>query len=596
MTSFIPQNQWPNTDRAKQFRLFATRTKELLHPEAQDIYRVHAVSSLGKIEELESCCVDVLNGQYPKAALSPIILEVNECLETDLVIKRIIRKNDLPHSNTKFDIQRSSEAILSRARLWRQLLTNNYEEMLKREIVLCFRDTRLKKKLLICAKLYASHLLYRGFHRDFILDVVERTFFHNRIGQCTDAMIERFFANFESSNKEFKIILFGSEATLSIFQPGKLVSRVDSEDDLKKAVNLRENSGLPELGNRKAVVLHGIEGTDPYSALKKASLIFALPQSFGIIYPSPEKLELDNRCVVVDNGNNRFHEISRSDLAAPVHSYTSQISYSQEMFSAFAGYLWSVTDNRDQIAFSRLQRSLESANSALKAESAATQLVSLWSAFEALLPPPAKDEKNVRIKHFVHFIVPCVSRKYIRGKFRIFIDDVSRHSTGNFESLLGQELSREDKPKELARLLLTDTAERRSLFTTIQDSPILLQRLFELGKLVTDPARVKAKQDSHEKRVEWQLYRIYRERNLIVHSGRNSDCLPILVENLFLYYRLLMRALQQIHRDFQIYETDSALELVAALHNERQNRFDDILRDTGNRDFHSSFLSVIFGN
>ena len=37
--------------------------------------------------------------------------------------------------------------------------------------------------------------------------------------------------------------------------------------------------------------------------------------------------------------------------------------------------------------------------------------------------------------------------------------------------------------------------------------------------------------EAHQKKVEWQIRRIYRTRNLIVHSGRSPIFLHALIEN-----------------------------------------------------------------
>ena len=594
MTDFIPQNSWPRTDRAKQFLLFAIRLKELVHPDAQDIYRVHAVSSIGKITELETCCKDVLSKRYAKAALQHIIDEVNECIGSDPIIKKIIRSKRLPEDQIRFHKDRNTEAILSLARLWLQLIEDKYETVLKEEILTALSEVRLKKKLLICTKLFVSHLLHRGIHRDFILEHTEATFFSSDIGQCTDKLVRRFFESFDPKKKKYSIILTAEEPTASVFREGSHLGIADTAEKLEEQIGCKLPEAMSLREDQKAIIVRGVEASNPYEAFNTVSMFTSLPEVFGVIYPSPEKLRLDDQFLVVDEKEKSPQTISRTHISATVHSYTSKIRYSQEMFTAFASYLWSVTENRDQDTFNRLNRSLEAAKTSLETTSATAQLVSLWSAMEALLPPPTNDEKGVRIVHFVDFIVPCVSRKYLRGKFRIFIDDVSRHSAGNILPLLGENVSRVDRPQALAKLLMNESAERKHLFTELNDSPLLLQRLFELGKLVEDPAKVKTKQEAHEQRVTWQLHRIYRERNMIVHSGHNSDYLPVLVENLFLYFRLVIRALQQMHSKFSIYQPDGALELVAALHKQKMKRLDAVLRDTSSRDFHTSFLNAIF--
>lgn len=432
-------------------------------------------------------------------------------------------------------------------------------------------------------------------HREFILQCVEKTFFSANIGQCTDAMMNRFFEMFAREDRRHTVVMFGDGKIGATFSENSNLKHAKDVASLEKLLAVKGGALPYQMGEGKmAVALTGIRGGDPYNAFEKVSLVLNLPRAFQVVYPSPDAIDFEDDCLVADEASGEVTLIKRSAIGAPVHSFTSQISYTAEMFHSFASYAWSVTENRDHSTFSKLNRSTEAAGAALLTDSASTQLVSLWSAFEALLPPPAKDEKGVRINHFVDFIVPCITKKYIRGKFRIFIDDAARHSSANIEKLLGDQADRSERPRLLAEILIEDGKPCRAIFNALSDSPLLLQRLFELGKLVTDPSKTRSKILSHEERVSWQLHRIYRERNLIVHSGATSDFLPILVENLFLYYRLVMRSLQQMFAQYQVYHTDSALELVSAIHAQKKARLDEVLRSTNDRNFHKSFLDVVF--
>ena len=52
--------------------------------------------------------------------------------------------------------------------------------------------------------------------------------------------------------------------------------------------------------------------------------------------------------------------------------------------------------------------------------------------------------------------------------------------------------------------------------------------------------------ESHSKRVEWQIRRIYRARNIIVHSGKTPSYTRILVENIHDYLDVIMGSLIQL--------------------------------------------------
>src|SRR5690606_9153820 len=48
---------------------------------------------------------------------------------------------------------------------------------------------------------------------------------------------------------------------------------------------------------------------------------------------------------------------------------------------------------------------------------------------------------------------------------------------------------------------------------------------------------------SHKQKVEWQIRRIYRTRNLIVHSGKLPSYTNILIENLHNYFDSFLETL-----------------------------------------------------
>lgn len=53
--------------------------------------------------------------------------------------------------------------------------------------------------------------------------------------------------------------------------------------------------------------------------------------------------------------------------------------------------------------------------------------------------------------------------------------------------------------------------------------------------MLSKPADVYAFVEKHAERVKWQIMRIYRNRNLIIHNGDNMPYLELLIENLHSY-------------------------------------------------------------
>ncbi|MDF1792941.1 MAG: hypothetical protein P1U88_13570, partial [Thalassobaculaceae bacterium] len=55
--------------------------------------------------------------------------------------------------------------------------------------------------------------------------------------------------------------------------------------------------------------------------------------------------------------------------------------------------------------------------------------------------------------------------------------------------------------------------------------------------------------NSHKKRIEWQIHRIYRCRNLIVHSARQLSFIDTIVLNLDEYYLNAIQCISEYMKD-----------------------------------------------
>jgi hypothetical protein len=86
--------------------------------------------------------------------------------------------------------------------------------------------------------------------------------------------------------------------------------------------------------------------------------------------------------------------------------------------------------------------------------------------------------------------------------------------------------------RTLALLAVKDNdAIRSELYTELKDFHLLRFRAFQLHEILSSPEKVKLALTSHEQKVRWQIRRIYRTRNLIVHSGTRPTYIHSLIEN-----------------------------------------------------------------
>ena len=174
------------------------------------------------------------------------------------------------------------------------------------------------------------------------------------------------------------------------------------------------------------------------------------------------------------------------------------------------------------------------------------RLVNLWVALEAL----CQGGDGSIIERVTTRIAPCVSVDNIRKTIvslalyvRFLWDDSDK---ADFLALFPQ--SNEDRlePEDLINLLLLpeDDPKIVRLCQLCARHPLILHRLFRTKTMMLDrPASVADNLEFTRQNVMWQLQRIYRARNAIVHTGRAISQLPQLTQHLHCY---LMKTIHSV--------------------------------------------------
>jgi hypothetical protein len=78
---------------------------------------------------------------------------------------------------------------------------------------------------------------------------------------------------------------------------------------------------------------------------------------------------------------------------------------------------------------------------------------------------------------------------------------------------------------------------QKELCNLCAENPLALHRLWKLHNDYSSTKRAEEAIRAHQDRVEWQLHRIYRARNDLVHAGQIPSYLDSLVMNAVEYYR-----------------------------------------------------------
>lgn len=529
-----PKNIWPNTDAARGILFFAQHMQEMLTSQSFESFRVMSLDTLARIREAILVLEDVSRSRLPRQALEPVISELLWSLGEDpaakvrqpaiiLTLTAQIRSKD----STVSEIGRHLRHILS-------ILSPDYRIFLEKEIISLINQKDKRINLRHTTGFYCSHIINMGHSKNFLLRLLDKIFFQPPTIDDQNNLLLSFFDQINENKKIFDTYFLVDRSFANFLEKIQLTVHRNSRT-LPRWV--QEKFSKHNLTEDFAVYHKKIEAHDEESAVSaaEASLIQTRALTFLAPYDTPcswkgeicvAMSEADSGDIVQISGQTfgRFGE--KKTLSGK--SLKELTSYSTKLFAHF-----------DPSSAERLLSSLSTSALARRSSSVENQLISLWSAIEVLLTEPEHGE--ARIVHYTKILTPCICLKYTRRQLVAVFDELLVVYGRKFSSIVKEEINidgTDQHTKFAAILFLKENKElQRKLLDLCTDNPLALHRLWKLQRDFGTSSTLKSTIDAHELRVKWQIHRIYRARNNLVHAGRVPSYLESIILNCLEYYR-----------------------------------------------------------
>lgn len=578
MISF--NNNWPNTKNATRYKLFAELVVELVHSNSWDSYKCHTLSTVIKLQETAIYCEKIMDRTVPKGGLQPTIEEVNDAIRNDPIITGILREKKLSDLNLSLSFADPVEKTLGRVELLHDIASSVYQDFCEDSVRSICGEQGSKIQLQTITKLYISFLVNSGFSKSYILASADEVFKSKDIGRCTPTLLKRFFGHFDKDDRKKFQILFSGRASYIEFMANLFGLKTYKDQSALPTLpieNLPANFGAG--AKKKIAVFSGIPASDPFSAAKAGETILGVTKSFHYLHPSQAGGSADRVIFVVDEKQNNATRVDVRNLFQP-HQHLRSRSSEPISVEGLTKYVFQGNTRGNRSRQDRLLRSLNSVALASNSSDLESRLVTIWSAFEALLPEPSKEEgKRVRITHFVPLIVPCACYDYLWANFNECYENCAKQFGKDYVNCVVHH-SGIKGAKGLASVMLGEKGGKEAILKQVNNSPLMLNRLGKLHNLINSPNKLLKYWKLHEERVGWQIHRIYRERNDIVHKGAKSPFLEGLVENSYGYYRGVFLGLEAVDKRFRVSDPTRALELISELYKAKKSNIEAISQDT----------------
>lgn len=505
---------------------FAQLLDEMLFDFTLDTYKPSALSPALLCSEALSTLEQIEEGHVERRRLEPILAELKNVISGDEACQAL-----LEFSPTYY-LQFSETESIESAKVRLSILANRlkapvYLREVEERLAEVLTSGREKKRIRALGRAWVSALICSGMHRSYIEEHAHNFFFSPDKKILSFEDLKGFFSVSKAKPVSYEAIFFVSKIFEHVSGPcASFNCRLSSEYP-------RDDGSRPETWgadpNWKHLVVKGIEALDPYSAREVAEQRLGLISDLFVLYHHKERLSWKKSVLVarVDNGDSRCISPPNSALEKIADNFPSRAAER-------LGDLLNRIEFRDHKASSKFTSIVQLHGAAADVESPRTQLVNIWTALEVTIPPG----KASKLQAVTDTLMPYLLCGYVDSLFYDLAGDIWRWRKRAAKAVKLAALPPGMKlHHKVALILLSDaySEARDKLFEISEGYPLLRFRMFSMQERFGSRTKIRSSLARHKERLVWQIARIYRARNMIVHSGNCPSIIDVLAENAHSY-------------------------------------------------------------
>jgi len=543
MTKLLLDN-WTHDDKLEGLLFFAQTIREMVSRYTIDSYKAPVFNSHSICGEILDVIEEIEQGFLHERSLDPLKEELIWNLQDDPIVRKILGyryapiMDELKQADSHKKIQSIVKPILN-------LIERSYLQEIQIQLIESVKIPKQKEKITQLSKIFISELVFDGYSQEYLHQEIMYYFFSNqKIHDLTqmDIFLKKFTFNKEKwdvyfrGDNNFKYL-----EKLDIFQDLEILDeKIQPRKGYPAEVRFFEdNENFPLF-----LFFKNIEALDPYDARDRCERILRHINDLSGLNTHKTKLEWYPQSLVysktdffkVIDDYSVMHKIKDSEICEVKSNIDELVSILIKLDPESMYLIWN---------------SLSMHSGSIQSKRSENQLMNLWTALETLLPAPPNQSK--RIVYFLYSFEPFLGRKYVQKLIKDLLNELRFELSEKLDGfLLKVPEGSSDFEKLSAVLSLKENKPLKDeLCLMVGDNFLLRNKIHSLNKKLITKKKILETIETHNKRVRWQLQRIYRARNLIVHKGSKLLYLDQLVENLHSYYHSVFSLIQEIQYDYE---------------------------------------------
>jgi hypothetical protein len=536
---------WKDIEKKRGLLFFVQRLDELTFFYSLDSYKSPTTSLRGLIYEalhLVRESLDLGTDRLASALNSAdhIIDEIKVRIRGNWIARRCITVDidellSLDSKKTKASIYVKSLTIIG-ADLDEEL----YLAEIVDQVIAIASNAKEKSKLDFLAKEFVSILQGRGMSRDHINQSITDFFFG--IEEVSDVNCLKKFCQIVYPHHHKYIVVLGADDSFAAIDHDSMARRDminaneeevfdDFNFELDSLKIIRKKNGLNN------IVIAKVEATDYNSAVLNAKSRLDDTANFYRIFSHKSDFQTGNHALV--------EQACCEGLIKQVTVPQNHMHFIRDMRQSKASSVFKRFDDSITLDvgpdYNKFRNIVNIHGLSLSADSSDIQLVNIWTCLETITP---SDGLSSNVSSVIGKVMPVILLGYYNRLVVNLLFDILRWDRRGFTASM--KLANIEKLTDIRERFIALLSNKENevaladLYDRCRDFELLRYRIYTISSILKNSKSAKEKLELHANMVKWQLYRIYRTRNRIVHAGDSPEFTRYLVENAHDFFDIVL--------------------------------------------------------
>lgn len=208
----------------------------------------------------------------------------------------------------------------------------------------------------------------------------------------------------------------------------------------------------------------------------------------------------------------------------------------------------------------QIDKMIELHNESLEQPDLNDGFLNLWSILEVISENSIGTSK---IEKVIHCVIPTLKKDYMHAVLDNIDQDLKDNLESSEYSALIEAISIKYKNlNPIACFIFLPELEhlREEYFAKLENYPNIRTKIYRLYLLKDNKSEINAISEKYAQRIKWHIYRLYRARNAIVHSGEVPQNIQRLGEHLHIYVdRILFEILIKLSNESSLESVSDVL-------------------------------------